>query len=173
MLEYKEPDLATKIVENGEYKFPPYSCWPSIYIKPDINKWRNAAKPSFTRNLIITLLHYFNVTSVEITGLMELSDSRIRAILKSTKKRLFGKNYTPSIEEIQIMLPLLRDKSKTMREYASQRIENLEGNMPELKAIFHALSMSNYDSTDIQLYHHVICYLESKVGEIDINKYEN
>lgn len=173
MLEYKEPLISKASVEGANYQFPPYPNWPDNYKRPDFEKWKKEAKESFSRNLVITLLYFLELPVKDISQLMQLSESRIRSIVKITKNRLFGKNYKSSIQEVEVLSGLLNDKRNDMRQYASLMIESLKGNAPEIKAVLYVLSVFGIrDVDDIRLFHNSIEFLEKSIGPVNLEKYE-
>lgn len=173
MLEYKPPTTSKTNVDASEYKHPPHSSWPTELNKPDFDKWRKFSKKGLTRNLIALLFFYFEISVKEISDFLELSESRVRTIIKTTQKHLFGVRYKTSKEEQDLLFPLYIHNDARMRSYAAKRIAELEGNSRELKAIFHALSIVYWkEFDDIRLCHHALTFLERRLKNIDFHQYE-
>ncbi|NQY87429.1 MAG: hypothetical protein HRT51_06670 [Colwellia sp.] len=167
MLNYIKPKCLKKLEINEAFKIPPYCYWNNDYPKPNIIKWKGSSEQSAARNLIVVLLFYFNITTKEIALRMSLTPSRIRAILKATKLKLFGHNYTPSTD-------ILDRHLKFSKKPCSRTIRKYEGNKPEIAATFNMLNRVAvfFDHEMLLLYHNSIIFLEKTISTIDYSIYK-
>lgn len=178
MLQFKTPNCLNLKVE-GEYTFIPLILWPSAYTRPDFALWREKYKESAVRNLIALLFYYKEISVSEISSFLDISDSRVRSLIKATKKRLFGSRYIPSKKLLDWHLKenladsLLNTEVSVMRKkYRLETIDELQGNKREIQAVLYAIDRLMSDTKDLILFHHALDFAVQLGKPLDLACYE-